>query len=51
MKKYTVIAYADEGHPRRERAIMALSDEQAWEIAWKIFPEYHEVGVFEEGGK
>lgn len=49
MKKFTVIAYSDEdGYPRRETTIKADNYEQAQDMAWRLFPEYHEVGVFEE---
>lgn len=48
MKKYTVIAYPDEdGYPRRSGTIEAENHEQAQSIARRLFPEYHEVGVFE----
>jgi hypothetical protein len=49
VKKYTVIAYADEdGYPRQSTTIEAANQEDAQSRAWKLFPEYHEVGVFEE---
>lgn len=48
MKKYTVIAYTDEdGYPRQSATIEAENQEDAQSQAWKLFPEYHEVGVFE----
>jgi hypothetical protein len=52
--KFTVIAYAecDEGYlPRREVTITARNRDEAWSKAWRMFPEYHEVGVFEEEDK
>lgn len=49
MKKYTVVAYPDEdGYPKKETTIEAKDEQQAQSIAWRLFPEYHEVGVFEE---
>ena len=49
MAKYTVIAYPDEdGYPRKTAVIEAANKEGAWEKAFKLFPEYHEVGVWEE---
>lgn len=48
MKKYRVIAYPDEdGYPRRESIIEAENHEQAERMAFRLFPEYHEVGAFE----
>ena len=47
--KYNVIAYPDEdGYPRQETTIIAANREQAQDKAWRMFPEYHEVAVFEE---
>jgi hypothetical protein len=45
---YTVIAYAESGLPRKEATIIARDKDEAWSKAWRMFPEYHEVGVFEE---
>ena len=45
--KYTVVAYAEERLPRKEVDITAKTKDEAWNKAWKMFPEYHEVGVFE----
>ena len=48
MAKYCVIAYADEDdYPRKEAVIEARNKEEAQSRAWRMFPEYHEVGVFE----
>lgn len=48
MAKYTVIAYPDEdGYPRKTAVIEAANKEEAWAKAFKLFPEYHEVGVWE----
>lgn len=48
MKKYNVVAYPDgEGNKRQEAVIEAENDSQAKIKAWKMFPEYHEVGVYE----
>lgn len=48
-KVYDVIAYAecDEAYlPRRTTTILAIDHEDAQRQAWRLFPEYHEVGVF-----
>lgn len=45
---YTVIAYAERGLPRKEVKITANSKNEAWDKAWRMFPEYHEIGVWEE---
>lgn len=48
MKKYNVVAYPDEeGNKRKEAVIEAENDSQAKIKAWRMFPEYHEVGVYE----
>lgn len=48
MKKYDVIAYPDEdGYPKQYATVEAMNQEQAYDKAWRMFPEYHEVGVFE----
>lgn len=46
--KFTIIAYAESGLPRKEVTITARNKDEAWNKAWRMFPEYHEVGVFEE---
>lgn len=45
--RYTVVAYAEEGLPRKEQDITARTKDEAWSKAWRLFPEYHEVGVYE----
>lgn len=45
--KYTVVAYAEDGLSRKEVTITARDKEEAWSKAWRMFPEYHEVGVWE----
>jgi hypothetical protein len=51
MKKYNVIAYADEdGYPRQTAIIEAENQDEAQDKAWKLFPEYHEVGAWEMKG-
>lgn len=49
IKKYTVIAYGDYeyGLKRKETTISAKDEEEAWIKAWKTFPEYKEIGVYE----
>lgn len=52
MKKYNVVAYPDEdGYPRKEAVIEAADYTQAQIKAWRMFPEYHEVGVYEVEGE
>lgn len=46
--KFIIIAYAEGELPRKEITIIASGKVQAWQKAWKMFPEYHEVGVFKE---
>jgi hypothetical protein len=48
MKRYCLVAYAGDGLPRKEVYVMANSHKEAMNIAWRLFPEYHEVGAFEE---
>ena len=51
MKKYSVTAYADEdGNKRQSAVIEAEDDAQAKIKAWRMFPEHHEVGVWEMKG-
>ena len=51
MKKYNIVAYADEdGNKRKEAVIEAEDYTQAQIKAWDKFPEYHEMGVFEMEG-
>ena len=49
MKKYSVKAYADWDRRLKERTkiIEANDEEEAWIIAWKTFPEYKQLGVWE----
>lgn len=50
MKKWTIVAYpeCDEGYlPRKEKEITAPDWNAAMAIAWRTFPEYHEVGAYE----
>ena len=46
--KFTVIAYAEGWLPRKEATITVRDQDGAWSKAQRVFPEYHEVGVFEE---
>ena len=50
MKKYFIKAYRDYEYGLKEQTkiITAKDEEEAWTIAWKTFPEYHESGVVEE---
>lgn len=51
MKKWTIVAYAEaDGSyylPRKEAEIYAETHAEAESKAWRMFPEYHEVGAFE----
>ena len=51
-KKYLVIAYGDYERrlKRKEVTITAKDDDEAWVTAWKTFPEYKELGVYEDKG-
>lgn len=51
MKKYNIVAYADEdGNKRQEAFIEAADYTQAQIRAWKMFPEHNEIGVYEVEG-
>ena len=51
MKKWKIIAYAECKQnyclPRCEKIVYARSHNEAEALAWREFPEYHEIGVFE----
>ena len=50
MKRWTIVAYpeCDEGYlPRQEKEISAKDWNEAIRIAYRLFPEYHEVGAYE----
>ena len=53
MKKYFIKAYRDYefGLKEQTKVITAKDEEEAWIKAWKLFPEYHEIGVYEEEGE
>lgn len=50
MKKYLIKAYGDYeyGLKEQKRIITAKNEEEAWIEAWKTFPEYKELGVWEQ---
>ena len=50
MKKYLVKAYADWDRRLKEQTkiITAQDEEDAWIKAWKTFPEYKQLGVWEQ---
>ena len=48
MKKYFIKAYGEEGLKTQTKTITANNEEEAWTKAWRLFPEYHEIGVWEE---
>ena len=51
MKKWTIVAYAEcEGNyslPRKEVEVSANTHEEAMNKAWRLFPEYHQLGAYE----
>ncbi len=51
MKKWIIVAYTvvDGNHhlPRQEAEIYAETHAEAESKAWRMFPEYHEVGAYE----
>ncbi len=52
MKKYKVIAYSDEeGNKKQIAIIKAENHTQAQIKAWKMFPGWHEIGVWEMEGE
>lgn len=50
MKVFLIKAYADTEYGLKEQKtfIKAESREEAKRVAWEKFPEYHQVGVFEQ---
>ena len=50
MAKYLVKAYADFERRLKEKTkiITAIDEEEAWITAWKTFPEYKHLGVWEQ---
>lgn len=50
MKKYLIKGYGDyeRGLKDKTQTIAANTKGEAWDIAFKTFPEYKEVGVWEE---
>ena len=50
MKRWTIVAYpeCDEGYlSRQEKEISAKNWDEAIRIAYRLFPEYHEIGAYE----
>ena len=48
MAKWEIVAYPDEeGNKRQETTIEADNYDKAISMAWRIFPEHHEVGAYE----
>lgn len=49
-KEFSVVAYPDEeGGLKKQTATVRAEDiYQAYDIAWQMFPEYHEIGVWED---
>ncbi len=49
MPKFEIKAYPDweYGLKGKTKIITAKDEEEAWTIAWKTFPEYHELGVWQ----
>lgn len=51
MSKWTIVAYPDEedySAGKKKKTVEAKNYDEAIEIAWSEFPEYHEVGAFKE---
>ena len=51
MSKWRIVARPDEENysmGRKEKIIEAKDWDEAMDIAWNEFPEYHEVGAFKE---
>lgn len=50
MRAFKIVAYSDSecGLKERRVCIKAENYEQAKRIAWTMFPEYHQIGVFEQ---
>ena len=48
MSKWHIVAYGEpeEGLKSKEITIEANTREEAERIAWREFPEYHEIGVY-----
>lgn len=48
--KYIVKAYGDYERRLKQQEVIINADneEEAWIIAWKTFPEYKELGVWEQ---
>ena len=51
MNKWIIVAYPDEENRNKkvEKEIEAVTRREALMIAWNMFPEYHEVGVYRKG--
>ena len=50
MAKWTIVAYPDEENysmGKKSKTIEAKDWDEAMDIAYREFPEYHEVGVYE----
>jgi hypothetical protein len=47
-KRWLIVAYPEDGMPRREAYTYAHTREQALNKGWRLFPEYHEINAFEE---
>ena len=48
MAKYCIIAYADEdSYTRKEITVEARDKTEAWYKASRLFPEYHEIWIYE----
>lgn len=50
MSEWTIVAYPDEedyGAGRKSKVIEAKDYDEAIDKAWEEYPEYHEVGAYE----
>lgn len=47
MAKYIAVAFPESGLPKKSAVVEAKNKEEALAQAWRLFPEYHEIGVWE----
>lgn len=48
MRTWEIVAFADSeyGLPRKTATVQAESHQEAMSKAYKMFPEYHEIGAY-----
>lgn len=50
MAKWKIVAYPDEENHsmgRKEKIVEVAGRDEAMDIGYKLFPEYHELGAYE----